>query len=132
MEMMAMIGKLLFFMTIPLSAALSQQPAPKGSGQQPPVTIKASKPEYRAQAKITPEAATRTALARVPGGRVREAELEQEHNRLVYSFDILAPDQKGVEEVQVDARSGEVVSQQHESPEAEAKEKAHEKGHEDE
>jgi peptidase YpeB-like protein len=125
---------ILFFLALPFSAALAQQPAAQAPGQQPPVTIKASKPEYRTQAKITPEAATQTALARVPRGRVREAELEKEHDRLVYSFDIEVPNGSGVEEVQVDAQSGTVVSQKHESPESEAREKKkeHEHEHEDE
>ena len=51
---------------------------------------------------------------------------------MVYSFDVLVPNRKGVEEVQVDARSGKVVSVKHESPAAEAKEHAgeHDKQHE--
>jgi hypothetical protein len=110
----------LLLMLLPFGTAFAQQPT---------VTVKAAKPEYRDQAKITPEQATQTALAKVPGGQVREAELEQEHGRLVYSFDIEVPKQKGVEEVQVDARSGKVVSKVHESPDAEASEAAHE--HED-
>jgi uncharacterized membrane protein YkoI len=56
----------------------------------------------------------RTALARVPGGRITEAELEED-GRLLYSFDIRVEGRSGVEEVQVDARTGEVVSIEHES-----------------
>jgi hypothetical protein len=55
---------------------------------------------------------------------MREAELEKEHGRLVYSFDIAAPKQSGVEEVMVDATSGKVISKKHESAAAEAKEHA--------
>lgn len=105
----------LLVMLLPFGTALAQQPT---------VTVKADKPEYRDQAKITPEQATRTALAKVPGGQVRQAELEQEHGRLVYSFDIDVPKQEGVEEVQVDARSGKVVSHVHESAAAERSETA--------
>jgi uncharacterized membrane protein YkoI len=119
-----MIRQLLVLLVLPTSAALSQQPTPpQAAPQEPSVTVKAAKPEYRTQAKITPEVATANALARVPGGRVEEAELEKEHGRLVYSFDIHNPKHKGVDEVQVDARSGKVVSLKHESPEAEAREK---------
>jgi hypothetical protein len=135
MEMVSMIRKVLFLMAMPLSAAVSQQSGNNAAPQQPPITVKAAKPEYRAQAKISAEVATNTASAKVPGGRVQEGELEKEHGRLVYSFDILVPNRGGVQEVQVDARSGKVVSVKHESPASEAQEHAAEqedaKGQED-
>jgi uncharacterized membrane protein YkoI len=56
------------------------------------------------------------------GLRVVSAELEEEAGRLVYSFDIARKGQTGVEEVQVDARSGEVVSMKHETAKEEAAE----------
>jgi hypothetical protein len=122
LEIVRMTGKLLLLMTLPFSALAAQQPSNR-PGQQPPVTIKAEKAEYRSQAKITSDAAVQTALARVPGGQIQEGELEKEHGKLVYSFDVVVPNRKGVDEVQVDARSGKVVSVKHESPAAEAKEK---------
>jgi hypothetical protein len=62
------------------------------------------------------EATARTrALARVPHGMVKSTELEHEHGRLVYSFDIGKAGQPGVEEVQIDAHSGKLVSQKHET-----------------
>jgi uncharacterized membrane protein YkoI len=75
-------------------------------------------------AKISKEAATRTALAAVPGGKVESAELETEHRQLVYSFDIRVPGKTGIEEVQVSAITGKIVSHEHESPAKEAIEKA--------
>jgi regulator of RNase E activity RraB len=123
-----MTRKLLFLMALPFGALAAQQPSNQ-TGQQPPVTIKAEKAEYRSQAKITSEAAVQTALARVPRGQIREGELEKEHGRLVYSFDVIVPNREGVDEVQVDAQSGKVVSVKHESAAAEAKE--HGKQHED-
>ena len=110
-----MIRKLLFLTALPFGVVVAQQQG---------VTIKAEKPEYSSQAKITSQVAVDSALARVPGGQIREGELEREHGRLVYSFDVLVPHRKGVQEVQVDARSGKVVSVKHESPAAEAKEHA--------
>jgi hypothetical protein len=68
-----------------------------------------------------------TALAKVPGGKVQAAELEREHGKLIYSFDIRVPHKSGIEEVQVDAITGEVVSMTHESPKAEGKEARQEK-----
>ena len=79
-------------------------------------------PELAARAKITGEAARTTALARVPGGTVQAGELEEEGGRLIYSFDIAVEGQSGIQEVQVDAVSGEVVSEAHETPADEAAE----------
>ncbi len=76
-----------------------------------------------ASPKISKEAATRAALAVVPGGRVQTAELETEHQRLVWSFDIKVPGKPGIEEVQVSAITGKVVVHEHESPAKETAEK---------
>lgn len=70
----------------------------------------------RTQAKVTQAQATATALARVPGGKVESAELEREHGKLIWSFDLVQPRVKGVTEIQVDAVSGVVVSQKQETP----------------
>lgn len=77
--------------------------------------------------KVSLAAARKTVLARVPGAKVESEELELEHGRQVYSFDLKVPKKSGVEEVQVDANSGKVVSHTHESAEAERKEQAKEK-----
>jgi uncharacterized membrane protein YkoI len=74
--------------------------------------------------KITKAQATKVALAAVPRGKVETVELETEHHQLVYSFDIRVPGKSGVEEVQVSAITGKIVSQEHESPAKEAIEKA--------
>jgi len=92
--------------------------------QQDTLTVKEAEPGLKAQAKVTSDAAMKTALAKVPGGTISEAELEKEHGKLVYSFDITAPKKSGVQEVLVDASSGKVVSTKHESAAAEAKEHA--------
>jgi uncharacterized membrane protein YkoI len=78
-------------------------------------------------AKVTEEAARASALAKVPGGKVTESELEREKGKLIWSFDITVAGKPGVEEVQVDAVTGAVLAVEHETPRAEAKEKAAEK-----
>jgi uncharacterized membrane protein YkoI len=88
---------------------------------------KAKESELQKEAKVTKEQATTTALAKVPGGTVKEAELEREHGKLVWSFDIATPGSKDITEVQVDAKTGEVVSQVKESAKHEAAEKKAEK-----
>lgn len=66
--------------------------------------------------KISNEVATRTAVAAVPHGIVKSSELETEHGRLIYSYDIAVTGKSGVEEVQVDAMTGRIVSRKHEGP----------------
>ncbi len=66
-------------------------------------------PELAARVKVSGEAARATALARVPGGKVRSGELEEEGGKLIYSFDIEVAGNEGVQEVQVDALDGKVV-----------------------
>ena len=80
--------------------------------------------QLKGEAKITPAAARATALARVPGGRVKSSELERENGKLVYSFDIATKGKSGIDEVLVDAITGAVVGDVvHETPRMEAAEK---------
>lgn len=73
------------------------------------------------QARITKEKAQETALKRAPGS-VESAELEKEHGKLVYSFDIR--NAKGtIDEVQVSAITGKIVRVEHENKKQEAAEK---------
>ena len=73
------------------------------------------------QAKITKEQAQEIALRRAPG-TVESSELEREHGKLVYSFDIR--NARGtIDEVQVSAITGKVVRVEHETRKQEAAEK---------
>jgi hypothetical protein len=74
------------------------------------------------EAKISEATARATALAKVPGGTVEAGELEREHGKLVYSFDIKSKE-PGVTEVQVSAIDGKIVSVKHETPKQESAEK---------
>jgi hypothetical protein len=86
--------------------------APAGAQQTPAgqVVVEEDRPGLLAQATVRPEAALQTARARVPGGQLREAEIEMKRNRLVYSFEFTVQGQRGSREVNVDARTGEVIS----------------------
>src|SRR5437868_10847534 len=76
------------------------------------------------QAKITKEQAQETATKRAPGN-VESAELEREHGKLVYSFDIR--NSKGtITEVQVSALTGKIVRVERENKKQEASEKVKE------
>lgn len=70
--------------------------------------------------KLTKDEAQAIALKQV-SGTVKSGELEKEHGRWIYSFDIQAG--KKVHEVNVDANTGAVVENTVASAAAEAKEK---------
>lgn len=72
------------------------------------------------RARISMKKARATALAQVPGGRIKSSELEREGGKLIYSFDIRAG--QGIKEVHVDAITGAVLEMKDESPSDEAKE----------
>ena len=81
-----------------------------------------SQAALKAEAKVTEAQARETALAKVPDGIVKSAELEREHGRLIWSFDVARPSAKGVTEIQVDAKTGKIVLVKKETPAQEAKE----------
>jgi len=76
-----------------------------------------------AKAKIARVDAEKTALAQVTNGVVKEGEIEKEHGKLIWSFDLTTPDAKDITEVNVDAITGVIVSVEKEAPEQEVKEK---------
>ena len=76
----------------------------------------------KAEATVPELEARKTALARVPGGTIKSAELERERDKLIWSFDIAVPKSRNFTEVQVDAKSGKIVSTKIETPADQAKE----------
>jgi uncharacterized membrane protein YkoI len=78
--------------------------------------------KLQALAKVSQADAEKAALTKAPNGTVKEAELEKEHGKLIWSFDIATPDSKNITEVAVDAMTGEVTSVEQETPEEQAKE----------
>lgn len=87
-----------------------------------------SQDALKSEAKVTLEAAARTALAKVPDGTIKSSELEREHGMLIWSFDISKPKSKNIYEVQVDAKTGTVVSETTETPKQQRAEAVKEKG----
>jgi len=79
-----------------------------------------------ALAKVTRADAESTALkaVNVSSASVASGELEAESGCLIYSFDIQIPGKKSIVEVTIDAGTGKVLAQRHESPKAQAAEKA--------
>jgi len=81
----------------------------------------AEQAKLASQAKITKDQAQEIALRRAPG-TVESGELEREHGKLVYSFDIR--NARGtIDEVQVSAITGKIVRVEHETKAQEAAEK---------
>ena len=90
----------------------------------------ATSEELAVMAKVTRPDAQRSALATLKDpskATVKDAELEAENGCLVYSFDIEVAGKTGVQEVQIDAGDGKILSSKHETPKAEAAEKAKDK-----
>ena len=86
-------------------------------------TDKDREAKWQAQAKISRSEAEKIALAKVPGGTIKEGEIEKERGKVIWSFDIATPGTADITEVQVDAMSGDLVSVEKESPAQQAKEK---------
>ena len=89
---------------------------------------KAERAALKAEATVSKSEAKKTALAEVKKkglhhARIKEAELEREKGLLIWSFDIATRGTKDITEVQVDAKTGAVVSVNTESAGDEAKEK---------
>lgn len=84
-----------------------------------------SQAQLQKEAKISMTQAREIALKRVPGGKIESEELEREHGKLIYSFDIKTSE-PGVTEVNVDAKNGKVLSSKQETPAKETAEKKQE------
>lgn len=114
----AIMAIALFFLASQLLMALPADQKEKEADE-------AAQAKLASQAKITKEQAQETALKRAHG-TVESSELEREHGRLVYSFDIR--NAKGtITEVQVSAITGKIVRVEHENKKQEAAEKRQEK-----
>lgn len=110
---------------LPLSALLL---VPTLLLAQKPASVRiTARPSLLAQATVTSDSAQRIALARVANGTIAEGELEVEHHRLIWSFDVKVAGRPGITEVNVDAKTGAIVAVSHEGPADEARENAQEK-----
>ena len=72
--------------------------------------------------KITKAKAEQIALAKVPGGRIRSAELETAKGQRFWSVYIAKPGAKNAKEIRVDATTGKILGVQTERPEDQAEE----------
>ncbi|MGI8481807.1 MAG: PepSY domain-containing protein [Chthoniobacterales bacterium] len=107
-----LVGSLAFFAVVTVSGALLAAP---------------SQAELMREAMVSKGQAEKTALDKVPHGIIKSEELEREHGKLIWSFDIGTSGTKSITEVQVDAKTGKIVSMQVETPKDQAKETAADK-----
>lgn len=118
-------------LAVTAAAQATTQPAAQATARasvQDTTGIKTDIPAALArEAKISLDSARAIATKRVPNGTIRSQELEREHGRLIYSFDMKVADKAGITEVNVNARTGAVVGVSHEGAKAEAKEAAQER-----
>jgi uncharacterized membrane protein YkoI len=89
------------------SGLAAQQPAASTYKRDVPAAL-------LSQTRISEDSARTVALKRVPGSAVTALELEREHGLLIWSFDLAVAGKPGIEEVEVDALTGKVVSVEHE------------------
>ena len=89
-----------------LAGGLTACMTEKGEGKE---NEKATAAKLEAQAKITKAEAQKIALDKVPGGTIKEGDIEKEKGKLLWSFDIATPGTKNITEVQVDAMTGAVL-----------------------
>jgi hypothetical protein len=75
--------------------------------------------ELQKEAKLSMADARAMALRTVPNSTIQAGEIEREGGKLIYSFDMKVPGKSGIDEVNIDAISGKLVSHQHETPAAE-------------
>ena len=74
--------------------------------------------ELQKEAKMTMADARTMALKTVPGATIQDGEIEREGGKLIYSFDMKVPSKTGIDEVNIDAMTSQLVSHQHETPKA--------------
>lgn len=84
------------------------------AGETAPGQVTEESPGLFQQAAFQADSALALARVRFPEARLLGGELEMEEGRLVYSLDLGIEGEGGVTEVWVDARTGEIVSVEHE------------------
>ena len=72
--------------------------------------------DLQKEAKMTMADARALAQKTVPAGKIASGEIEREGGKLIYSFDMKVPGKSGIDEVNIDAMTGTLISNQHETP----------------
>jgi hypothetical protein len=103
-----------------LAAALLAVAAPAAAQQHAAPSYRREVPaRLLRRATISEDSARSIVMARIPGATVQALELENEHGRLIWSWELKVPGKTGIEEVNVNALDGSIVGVEHEGPAAE-------------
>ena len=101
------------FLAVAATAAGAQPPAHHHKTVDKKVETQA---ELQKEAHMTMADARAMALKTVPTATIQAGEIEREGGMLIYSFDMKVPGKSGIDEVNIDAMTGKLVSHQHETP----------------
>ncbi len=104
------------FATIAFLAVAASTAGAQGPGKHKKVETQA---ELQKEAKMTMADARALAQRTVPNASIQAGEIEREGGKLIYSFDMKLAGKSGIDEVNIDAMSGKVLSNLHETPKAE-------------
>jgi hypothetical protein len=92
----------------------AQQPGPHKKAE--------TQAELQKEAKMTMAEARALAERTNPKASIKTGEIEREGGKLIYSFDMKTPGKSGIDEVNIDAMTGKLIANQHETPKDEAAE----------
>jgi uncharacterized membrane protein YkoI len=81
--------------------------------------VEETQAQLEKEARVTMAQARALALKTVPGASIKDGEIEREGGKLIYSFDMKTQGKTGIDEVNIDAMTGTVIGNQHETPKAE-------------
>ena len=105
------------FLPVLLAFAAASAGAQQSSTAQPRRQAKhETQAALEKEAKMTMTDARALARKTVPGATIQAGEIEREGGKLIYSFDMKTAGKSGIDEVNIDAMTGKLVSSIHETP----------------
>jgi len=112
------------FGALVIGAAAHAQATPTEQKAQQQTAYKRNLPDsLTREATVTEAQAIEAAKKAVPNGQLASIELEREGGKLIYSMDVKTQGKTGIDEVNIDAKTGQMVGAvQHENAGAEAAE----------
>ncbi len=124
MRRISIVALLLAAVTVTASAQKPAAPKPASEKGAEKAAKKETKKEtgeaaLRAAATVSEDSARKIALKAVPGSVVKAIEIEKEKGAVIWSVDLAVAGKKGVEEVNIDSRTGKVLAKEHEDEKAE-------------
>jgi uncharacterized membrane protein YkoI len=104
-----------FTFLVVTGASAGAQAMHKASGTAPHKKAE-TQAQLQKEAKMTMVDARAMAQKTVPTGKIASGEIEREGGKLIYSFDMKVPGKSGIDEVNIDAMTSTLISNQHETP----------------